>query len=91
MAGTEKQIKWAADIKAEALRLLRGYLAEKGVNEADFPGVTWLAAQDDAPWWIDNRVTDGRDVGMAAPTDEHKLVHWVNVIQDAHKAGKWSN
>lgn len=53
MKGTEKQIAWANEIKANVIQAV-GAMANTAMKEqyADF--CIWLDSKDSAAWWIDN-------------------------------------
>ena len=69
MQGTEKQVKWAASIKAEKMQVIAPQLAKMDKLLANKPSelakvAALRAALDSQPasWWIDNRDVFGLDL-----------------------------
>ena len=53
MKGSEKQIKWAEEIKANIMRAL-DEMSNTAMLEQFAAFRTWLDGKDSAAWWIDN-------------------------------------
>jgi len=75
LTGSEKQIKWALQIRAEKLAEIDGYRAQLANAPSDADRQTaegimnWIAAQAAAAWWIDNRDLSGRQMIQARYRD----------------------
>lgn len=59
MKGTEKQVKWAEDIRSAALDQIRAYYAKSNPGRLEELDRRMAQLSDvlpqDAAWWIDNR------------------------------------
>lgn len=59
MKGTEKQVKWAEDIRSAALEQIRAYYAKSNPGRLEELDRRMAQLSDvlpqDAAWWIDNR------------------------------------
>lgn len=59
MKGTEKQVKWAEDIRAKALNQIRDFYAKSNPDRLEELDRRMAQLSDvlpqDAAWWIDNR------------------------------------
>lgn len=53
MKGSEKQIKWAEEIKANVMNAL-DEMSNTAMREQFSAFRTWLDGKDSAAWWIDN-------------------------------------
>lgn len=66
LAGSDKQIKWALQIRAEVIAELDGYRAaldsapDQAQRELAESIMDWIAGQTSASWWIDNRGKSAR-------------------------------
>jgi len=55
MDGSEKQIAWAEQIKADALAKVASSLKQGRISQAQYEALLVTANKNDAKWWIDNR------------------------------------
>ncbi len=66
LTGSERQIKWALQIRAEIIAELDGYRVQldnapdQDQRELAENIMDWIAGQTSASWWIDNRGKSGR-------------------------------
>ena len=80
MVGSEKQIKWAEDIKANTIAAITSKFPDKkGTAEAKVAIQTACDAVSDAKWWIDNR--DAEFDKFAKP-DYQNVVSFANLKQN---------
>ena len=61
MTGTEKQIKWAQDIKAEFIKNFK-YRSPLTEKKTELLLDKLFSAFTDATWWIENRVMLNTDI-----------------------------
>lgn len=59
MTGTEKQVKWAEEIRSAALEQIRAFYAKSNAGRLEELDKRMAQLSDvlpqDAAWWIDNR------------------------------------
>lgn len=67
MEGTEKQVAWATDIKADALAKVALNFKTGGISQEQYDAILAAAEQKPAKWWIDRRL-DFRNSACATST-----------------------
>jgi hypothetical protein len=55
MEGTEKQVKWATDIKASALTNVAKSLKQGRISQEQYDAILAASEEKPAKWWIDRR------------------------------------
>lgn len=89
MQGTEKQVKWAKDIKAQMMMHINPMADALRAKHAGNPKIDAMLAQvmavidsRDAAYWIDNRIDQPMTADMGAP-----LRVWQEAVKEC-MAGK---
>jgi len=73
LTGSEKQIAWASEIRAEAIAAIAAIIEAEGDNDGDYVTPELAATITEARWWIDNR----EQTPVANPHRAHGLFsHW---------------
>lgn len=67
MEGSEKQVKWAEQIKADALEKVELSLKTEQISQEQYEAIAATANSKDAQWWI-NRRNDFRNASVATGT-----------------------